>query len=127
MEIKERLSLPEGFNPALRLLLYSMATRRVAMGFLFLVRRIYFGLLGFSYTEVGLLLSLTTLIAAGRQMVFGMLSDIYGRKPFILRGAFFTISRFVIFTISHDFWSLALGQALGALGEGSGPGQPTVS
>ena len=127
LELRERFSLPAGFNTDLRLLMYSMSTRRVAMGFLFLVRSIYFGLLGFSYTEVGLLLSLATLIAAVRQVVFGMLSDRYGRKPFILMGAFFTVSRFVIFAIRHDFWSLALGQALGALGEGSGPGQPTVS
>jgi MFS family permease len=122
-----RISLPSGFDKDLRLLLYSMATRRIALGFLFLVRSIYFGLLGFSYTEVGLLLSLATLIAAIRQVVFGMLSDRYGRKKFILMGAFFTTVRLVIFATRSDFWSLAFGQAVGALGEGSGPGQPVVS
>lgn len=104
-----------------------MATRRVALGFLFLVRSIYFGLLGLSYTEVGLLLSLATLVAALRQVVFGVLSDRFGRKRFILLGAAFSTARLVIFALRSDFWSLALGQVVGALGEGSGPGQATVS
>ena len=107
--------------------MYSMATRRVALGFLFLVRSIYFGLLGFSYTEVGVLLSLATLVAALRQVVFGVLSDRFGRKRFILLGAVFSTARLMIFALRSDFWSLALGQAVGALGEGSGPGQATVS
>lgn len=104
-----------------------MASRRVALGFLFLVRSIYFGLLGYSYTMVGVLLSVATLVAAFRHISFGMLSDKFGRKPFILIGAFFTTARLVIFATRHDFWSLVLGQAIGALGEGSGAGQAVVS
>jgi len=104
-----------------------MATRRIALGFLFLVRSIYFGHLGFSYTEVGLLLSLATLVAAIRQIIFGMISDRFGRKLFILLGAIFTTVRFIVFALRSDFWSIAIGQVLGALGEGSGPGQPVVS
>lgn len=107
--------------------MYSMATRRVAMGFLFLVRSIYFGLLGFSYTEVGLLLSLATLVAALRQVVFGVLSDRFDRKLFLLLGAVFSTLRLMIFALRSDFWWLVLGQVVGALGEGSGPGQPVVS
>jgi predicted MFS family arabinose efflux permease len=33
----------------------------------------------------------------------------------------------VIFAISQDFWMLALGQGVGAMGEGAGAGQPVVS
>jgi MFS family permease len=97
------------------------------MGFLFLVRSIYFGLLGFSYTEVGLLISIGTLIAAIRQVVFGVLSDRFGRKSFILLGACSSVARYIIFALRSDFWSLAVGQIVGALSEGAGPGQPVVS
>ena len=33
----------------------------------------------------------------------------------------------IIFAVSSDFWMLALGQGLGAMGEGAGAGQPVVS
>ncbi|MFP3951290.1 MAG: MFS transporter [Candidatus Bathyarchaeia archaeon] len=127
MELSRRLNFPECFDKDLRLLLYSMAARRVALGFLFLVRSIYFGLLGYSYTMVGILLSIATLVSAFRHMAFGFLSDKYGRKPFILMGALFTTARLIVFATRHDFWSLVIGQAIGALGEGSGAGQAVVS
>jgi len=125
--LRDKLSLPDAFDRDLRFLMYSMSSRRVAMGFLFVVRSIYFSLLGLSPTVVGLLLSLATLLAAVRQGLFGMLSDRFGRKRFILFGAFCATLRLVIFAISSDFWMLALGQVVGAFGEGSGAGQPVVS
>jgi MFS family permease len=35
--------------------------------------------------------------------------------------------RMIIFALSSDFWMLAVGQGLGAMGEGAGAGQPVVS
>jgi len=127
LEIMKKLKLSDAFDKDLRLLLFSMASRRIALGFLFLVRSIYFGLLGYSYTTVGILLSIATFVAAIRQVVFGMLSDKVGRKTFFILGAIFTTTRLIIFATKSDFWYLALGQAVGALGEGSGAGQPVVS
>jgi MFS family permease len=98
MTLWSRLRLPEVFDRDLKLLLCSMATRRVAMGFLGVVRAIYFALLGLSPIEIGVLLSLATLTL-----------------------------RMVIFATSTDFWMLALGQGVGAMGEGAGAGQPVVS
>ncbi|MBD3205722.1 MFS transporter [Candidatus Bathyarchaeota archaeon] len=127
LELWSKLRLPDAFDRDLRLLLISMASRRIALGFLFLVRSIYFGLLGYSYTTVGILLSVATLVAAIRQVVFGMLSDRVGRKVFFVMGAIFTTTRLIVFATRSDFWSLVFGQAIGALGEGSGAGQPVVS
>jgi MFS family permease len=102
-----------------------MASRRITLGFLFLVRSIYFGLLGYSYTTVGVLLSVATLVAALRQVVFGMLSDKVGRKAFFIFGAIFTTARLVIFATRSDFWSLLLGQAVGASARDQAPASPS--
>jgi MFS family permease len=119
--------MPDGFDKDVRLLTSSMFTRRLVMGFLEVVRAIYFALLGYTAVEIGLLLSLATLVGAVQQISFGYLCDRYGRKPFLLLGTLFATLRMVIFALSTDFWMLALGQGLGAMGEGAGAGQPVVS
>jgi len=91
------------------------------------VRSIYFALLGFSPLSIGLILSFSTAVSALRHIAFGVLSDRYGRKTFLLLGAVFATSRLVIFATTRNFWLLALGQGLGAMGEGAGAGQPVVS
>ncbi len=122
-----RLKLPNGFDRDMKLLLYSMASRRLIMGFLQVVRAIYFALLGFSPIVIGILLSVATFVSAVHHIFFGFLSDRFGRKPFILLGGFFATMRMVIFALSTNFWLLTLGQGVGALGEGVGAGQPVVS
>lgn len=116
-----------GFDRDLRLMMFSMSFRRISMGFLMVVRAIYFYLLGFNPVEVGLLLSIATLVSAVHHLTFGMLSDRFGRKPFLVLGGIFATLRMVIFALFTDFWMLALGQGIGAMGEGAGAGQPVVS
>jgi MFS family permease len=122
-----RIRLPEGFGRDLKLLTGSMSLRRISMGSLMVVRAIYFYLLGFTEIEIGLLLSFATAVSAIHHITFGMLSDRFGRKGFLVLGGIFSTLRMVIFAISSDFWMLALGQGLGAMGEGAGAGQPVVS
>lgn len=119
--------LTSGFDRDLKLLLYSMSLRRVAIGFLGIVRVIYFTLIGFSPIEIGILLSIATFLSAIHHITFGILSDRFGRKPFLVLGGVFATMRMMIFAISSDFWMLALGQGIGAMGEGVGAGQPVVS
>ena len=97
------------------------------MGFLQVVRAIYFALLGFSPVEIGLLLSVATLISALNNIVFGYLCDRYGRKPFLVLGCVLSSVRTGLFAVTTDFWFLALAQGVGAMGEGVGAGQPVVS
>ncbi len=120
-------SFTRGFDRDLKLLLFSMTARRIAMGFLQVVRAIYFALLGFSPITIGILLSIASIVSALHHISFGVLSDRYGRKPFLLLGAIFATSRLIIFATTQNFWLIALGQGLGAMGEGAGAGQPVVS
>lgn len=125
METVKRLQV--GFGRDMTLLTGSMFTRRIVMGFLQVVRAIYFALLGFSPVEIGLLLSIATFLSAIHHITFGYLCDRYGRKPFLVLGTFFAAARTALFAVSTDFWVLALAQSLGAMGEGVGAGQPVVS
>ena len=125
METFNRLRV--GFDRDIGLLTGSMFTRRIVMGFLQVVRAIYFALLGFSPVEIGLLLSVATLISAVNNIVFGYLCDRYGRKPFLILGCLLSSVRTGLFAVTTDFWLLALAQGVGAMGEGVGAGQPVVS
>ncbi len=116
-----------GFDRDIGLLTGSMFTRRIVMGFLQVVRAIYFALLGFSPVEIGLLLSVATLISAVNNILFGYLCDRYGRKPFLILGCLLSSVRTGLFAVTTDFWLLALAQGVGAMGEGVGAGQPVVS
>ncbi len=125
METLKRLQV--GFDRDITLLTGSMFTRRIVMGFLQVVRAIYFALLGYSAVEIGILLSIATFLSAIHHITFGYLCDRYGRKPFLILGTLFAAGRTALFAISTDFWTLALAQSLGAMGEGVGAGQPVVS
>jgi MFS family permease len=125
LETVKRLRV--GFDRDITLLTGSMFTRRIVMGFLQVVRAIYFALLGFSPVEIGLLLSVATLISAVNNIVFGYLCDRYGRKPFLILGCILSSLRTGLFAVTTDFWMLALAQGVGAMGEGVGAGQPVVS
>ena len=125
METFNRLKV--GFDRDTGLLTGSMFTRRIVMGFLQVVRAIYFALLGYSAVEIGVLLSIATFLGAIHHITFGYLCDKYGRKPFLILGSIFAAIRTAIFAVSTDFWMLALAQSFGAMGEGVGAGQPVVS
>ena len=123
----QRLRFPSIFDGDLRLLAYAMCVRRLTMGFVMVLRSIYLALLGFSPVEIGLLLSIGTFVSALHHISFGVLSDRYGRKPFLVMGGVFGALRLVLFAASRDFWMLALAEGVGAMGEGVGAGQPVVS
>jgi len=122
-----RLGLRRGFDRDLWLLLGEMFSRRLVMGFLEVVRPIYLSIIGFSPIQIGLIMTTGTIVSALDSLIFGSLSDRYGRKPFILLGSVSSIFRLVLYALSRDFWVLVIAQGIGAVGEGAGAGQPIVS
>ncbi len=122
-----RLGFQRGFDRDMKLLLGEMFSRRIVMGFLEVVRVIYFSMIGLSPVATGFLITLGTIVSALESLFFGSLSDRYGRKPFLLIGSIFSVFRLVLYALSRDFWILAIAQGIGALGEGAGAGQPVVS
>ncbi len=127
MTLTHQIKLPRGFDRDLKLVLASLACRRVVMGFLEVVRAIYFALLGLSPVQIGILFTIPIALGAVRSVLFGLLADRYGRKTFIVIGNIFSTLRLVIYIFSKEYRMLALAQAIGAFGEGGGPGQPSVS
>ena len=97
------------------------------MGFLEVTRVIYLSLIGFSPLAIGIITTVGTVFRAFESLIFGSLSDRFGRKPFLLFGAFFSTIRLVLYALSRDFWVITIAQGLGSLGEGQGAGQPVVS
>ncbi|RLG48002.1 MAG: hypothetical protein DRN92_01990 [Thermoproteota archaeon] len=127
MALTSRIKFPRGFDRDLKLVLASLACRRVVMGFLEVVRAIYFAFLGLSPAQIGILFMIPIALGAVRSILFGLLADRYGSKIFIVIGNVFSTLRLVIYIFSKEYWMLALAQAIGAFGEGGGPGQPSVS
>jgi len=119
--------LQGGIDRDLKLLMGEMFFRRMVMGFLEVARAIYFALIGFSPLTIGILITIGTIVGAFESLVSGPLSDRYGRKPFLILGGIFSIIRLTLYALSRDFWTLAIAQGIGALGEGAGAGQPVVS
>jgi MFS family permease len=122
-----RLGLNRGFDRDLWLLLGEMFSRRLVLGFLEVVRPIYLSLIGFSPIQVGLIMTAGMVVSAFDSLIFGSLSDRYGRKPFILVGSLTSTFRLVLYALSQDFWILIIAQGIGTIGEGVGAGQPIVS
>lgn len=111
----------------LKLLIASVATRRVVMASLQVMRNLYLYSIGFDLVAIGLLSTIAMVVGAIRSGLIGILSDRYGRKPFIIVGGALSAVRLFIYATSMDFTLLAIAQGVGAFGEGAGAGQPSVS
>ena len=114
-------------NVDLRLLVLSMSFRRVVLGCLQVVRTLYLYIIGYDLLAIGLLSMIATIVGAIRSVSVGILADRYGRKIFIVLGGIFSTIRLLIYAFYTDYTMLIIAQAIGAMGEGAGAGQPSVS
>jgi DHA1 family multidrug resistance protein-like MFS transporter len=119
--------LQRGFNRALKIIGLSMATRRVVMGGMMVIRSLYLYAIGYDIFTIGLLSTVATIVGAARSGIVGLLADKYGRKVFIVLGGLFSTLRFAIYAFSMDFGMLIIAQGVGAFGEGAGAGQPAMT
>ncbi len=114
-------------NTDLRLLILSMSLRRTILGCLQVIRTLYLYIIGYDLLAIGLLSMIATIVGALRSVSVGILADKYGRKVFIVLGGVFTTIRLLIYAFFTDYNMLIIAQIVGAMGEGAGAGQPSVS
>jgi MFS family permease len=114
-------------NADLRLLILSMSLRRTVLGCLQVIRALYLYIIGYDLLAIGLLSMVSTAVGALRSVSVGLLADKYGRKGFIVLGGMFSTIRLLIYAFSTDYTMLIIAQIIGAMGEGAGAGQPSVS
>ena len=120
-------SLWAGFNKELKLIGLAMASRRVVMGGMMVIRSLYLYTIGFDPFTIGLLSTIATVVGAARSGIVGLLADKYGKKVLIILGGLFSALRFAIYAFSVDFVMLVIAQGVGAFGEGAGAGQPATT
>ncbi|MFB0504524.1 MAG: MFS transporter [Candidatus Bathyarchaeia archaeon] len=120
-------SLWDGFNKELKLIGLAMASRRVVMGGMMVIRSLYLYTIGFDPFTIGLLSTIATVVGAARSGIVGLLADKYGKKVLIILGGLFSALRFAIYAFSVDFVMLVIAQGVGAFGEGAGAGQPATT
>ncbi|MBS7628041.1 MFS transporter [Candidatus Bathyarchaeota archaeon] len=124
---KERGKPLDGYDKDVFLLALDMFLRRLVQGFLQVVRTIYLALIGFDPIAIGLITGVGFAVSIVESVLFGALSDRYGRKLFLAIGSIMSSIRMLLYALSRDFWILVVAQGIGALGEGEGAGQPVVS
>jgi len=76
---------------------------------------------------IGLLSMIATIVGAMRSVSVGILADKHGRRIFILLGGLLSTLRLLIYAFFTDYTMLIAAQIIGAMGEGAGAGQPSVS
>jgi len=114
-------------NTDLRLLILSMSLRRTILGCLQVIRSLYLYIIGYDLMAIGLLSMIATIVGAMRSVFIGILADKYGRKVFIVLGGLSSTVRLLIYAFFTDYTMLIAAQIIGAMGEGAGAGQPSVS
>jgi len=91
------------------------------------IRALYLYIIGYDLMAIGLLSMIATIVGALRSVSVGILADKYGRKFFILLGGISSMIRLLIYAFFTDYTMLIIAQIIGAMGEGAGAGQPSVS
>jgi MFS family permease len=94
-----------------------MSTARAMAG---IIVPIYLSILGFNALMLGLLFLVVAITSAILSSISGLLSDRFGRKPFIIFIPLLTAIASVAFAFSHVVALLFIFAALGSFGRGSG-------
>jgi MFS family permease len=112
--------LPPWLTRDMRLLLVArifMSTARAVAG---IIVPIYLSIVGFNAIMLGLLFLVVAITSAILSSLSGLLSDRFGRKPFIIFIPLLTAIASVAFAFSHVVALLFIFAALGTFGRGSG-------
>jgi MFS family permease len=99
------------------MILFSMnALIGLPSGYAQVILPIYFKLIGISAILVGVLTTVSLLATSILLVPFGILSDRYGRRPFLILGGFLIAISWAIMTFTTDFVYIAISRAISGIG-----------
>ncbi len=98
------------------------ALRSLAQGYLVIIVPIYLAGMGVSASRMGVLFGVCALVNALLAASVGVLSDRFGRKPFLVGIALMMAAGSFVFAISRSFPVMVAAAAFGTIGYGGGVG-----
>lgn len=119
--IKKRFS-PDWVTRDIRLLLTARAFMSAGRALAGIIVPIYLALIGYSALTLGALFVAVAITSAVLSSITGLLSDRFGRKPFIVVLPWFAALAAFVFAFSHVEAILFVFAALGSFGRGAGAG-----
>lgn len=86
-----------------KILILSSMIYSLAQGFLFVDLTVYLNNVGYSSFSIGLILSVRTFVGSVLMIFVAILSDMLGRKKFVILGRFLSLTGFIIYALTYDF------------------------
>ena len=102
IQILEDILSFKNFSKDVKLLIVSSIVMSFTQGYMFVDFSIYLSQMGYSTYWIGIILSVPTLLGALFMIPMGHLSDIYGRKRFILLARFFSFLGALIYFFTYN-------------------------
>ncbi|MHB1575966.1 MAG: MFS transporter [Candidatus Dormibacteria bacterium] len=117
---------PEWIDSNLRIVLLARVSMSAARGIAGVVTALYLAAEGFSALQLGALFLCVTVVSAVLASVIGLMSDRWGRKPFLISIPLLAAVAAVVYAFDRAPLILFLFAALGTFGRGAGAGGGSV-
>jgi|Deesub1362B_J571_1020462.scaffolds.fasta_scaffold11355_2 MFS family permease len=98
-----------------KILILSNAIGSLPWGYFSVLQAIYLDIIGIEPTLIGMLMTFSGLTSALLAIPFGILSDRYGRKPFLITSGFLYAFSMLIYVITIKYVYLAVASVIGGL------------
>ncbi len=108
------------FNRDLMWLFILRVLRSIAQGYLGIIVPLYMAALGYGAVKLGILFSVSAIVAGVLSTMTGLLADRYGRKLFLVAISLMMAVAGVLFGLADSFTVLVAAGALGSIGRGGG-------
>jgi MFS family permease len=108
------------FNRDLKWLFILRVLRSIAQGYLGIIVPLYLAALGYGAVQLGILFSVSAIVAGVLSTATGLLADRYGRKLFLIAISLMMAAAGVMFGLARTFEALVIAGALGSIGRGGG-------
>lgn len=113
---------PPWLTRDLRLLIAGRGLRSLTQAYLTVIVPLYLAHLGYGAMRLGLIFTAASVTSTVLMLLVGFLSDVYGRKPFLILLALLTSLGGLVFATSGNFIFLLLAGGVSTIGRGGAPG-----